>query len=95
MPEMCTEHHRPEARLYRSRVAFAEEIDHFTSEPIGEGTLDKMLRLALSDPDGELWRYSIKTSESLICGDHILRLSGGNVKGYTTLSSDGLDEPNK
>jgi hypothetical protein len=38
MPEMCTEYHRPEARLYRSRVAFADEIDHFTSEQIGEGT---------------------------------------------------------
>jgi hypothetical protein len=37
-------------------------------EQIGEGRFDKMVRLALSDPDGEIWRYSIKVSGKRIVG---------------------------
>lgn len=41
------------------------------SEQIGEGRFDKMVRIALSDPDDELWRYSIDIGTTCIIGEHI------------------------
>ncbi|WP_353467535.1 hypothetical protein [Sphingomonas faeni] len=36
------------------------------NEQIGEGRFDKMLRLALSDPDGEVWRYTIEVTGHVV-----------------------------
>ena len=36
------------------------------NEQIGDGRFNKMLRLALSDPDDEVWRYSIEVSGHLV-----------------------------
>ncbi|RZL28720.1 MAG: hypothetical protein EOP64_03565 [Sphingomonas sp.] len=48
------------ARLFRSDASNSNDVSHSMNEQIGEGRFDKMLRLALSDPDGEVWRYSIE-----------------------------------
>jgi len=44
------------ATLYR---AGGSDPAHSPLEEIGSGRLAKMIRIALSDPDGEVWRYSI------------------------------------
>lgn len=44
-------------------------------EQIGDGTLAKMIRIALSDPDGELWRYSITTDARRFVGKEIKALA--------------------
>jgi len=50
------------ARLFRSHASNLNDVAHSMNEQIGERRFDKMLRLALSDPDGEVWRYSIEVS---------------------------------
>ncbi len=56
------------AQLYRSRAREGEEVDHAQSELVGSGSLEKMVRVAMTDPDGELWRYSIRCGEQLLIG---------------------------
>ncbi len=54
------------ARLFRSDASNLNDVSHSMNEQIGEGRFDKMLRLALSDPDGEVWRYSIEVSGHVV-----------------------------
>jgi len=54
------------ARLFRSRAPSLQDVSQNLPEQIGEGRFDKMLRLALSDPDDEVWRYSIEVSGHLV-----------------------------
>jgi len=54
------------ARLFRSHASNLNDVAHSMNEQIGEGRFDKMLRLALSDPDGEVWRYSIEVSGHVV-----------------------------
>lgn len=42
-------------------------------EEIGSGPLSKMLRIALSDPDAEIWRYSISVAGRTVAGREIAR----------------------
>lgn len=37
-------------------------------EEIGSGPLFKMVRIALSDPDGDLWAYTIHAVDRMIAG---------------------------
>ena len=62
------------AQLFRSRAEFREEVDHASSELIGSGSLEKMVRIAFSDPDGDLWRYSIRVGDRAIRGEEIRSL---------------------
>ena len=62
---------RGAAQLYRSTAHFQEELDQGTSELIGDGDLAKMVRLALTDPEGELWRYSIRYAGDTYVGERI------------------------
>lgn len=59
------------ARLYRSRVPYGESAIHAESEQVGQGDFAKMLRVALSDPDDEVWRYSIRLSDTAVEGDKL------------------------
>ena len=54
------------ARLFRSNAPGPQNLSQIFPEQIGEGRFDKMLRLALSDPDDEVWRYSIEVSGHLV-----------------------------
>ncbi|MGY2735799.1 hypothetical protein [Sphingomonas sp. UYP23] len=40
-------------------------------EQIGDGPLAKMVRIAMTDPDDELWRYSISVAGHVIAGKAI------------------------
>ena len=60
-----------QARLYRSRVPYGEPVIHAESEQVGQGDFAKMLRVALSDPDDEVWRYSIWLGDTAIEGDKL------------------------
>lgn len=62
-PAILPESH---ARLFRSRALSLQDVYQNLPEQIGEGRFDKMLRLALSDPDDEVWRYSIEVSGHLV-----------------------------
>ena len=59
------------AILFRSRAEWPDEIDRAVREQIGDGPLSKMVRIAMSDPDDELWRYSISVAGHLIAGKAI------------------------
>lgn len=63
------------AALYRSRAEWPQEMDRAEREKIGDGPLAKMVRLAMTDPDEELWRYSIAVAGQWITGNAISRLS--------------------
>jgi hypothetical protein len=58
-------------QLFRSHAPGQAEMDQQMPEQIGEGHFDKMVRIALSDPDGAVWRYSIDVAGELIVGDDI------------------------
>jgi hypothetical protein len=45
------------------------------SEEIGSGPLFKMVRISLSDPDKELWRYSINAGGQTILGAEIAAIA--------------------
>jgi hypothetical protein len=45
-------------------------------EEIGNGPLAKMVRLALSDPDNEVWAYSIHVADAIYTGTEIASLEG-------------------
>jgi hypothetical protein len=59
------------ATLFRSRAEWPQEMGRAEQEKIGDGALAKMVRLAISDPDEELWRYSISVAGRLIAGEAI------------------------
>ena len=63
------------AQLRRSNVRQGMKVDHELSELIGEGTLKKMVRAALTDPDDELWRYSIAARGHVYAGEDIRKLA--------------------
>lgn len=44
-------------------------------EEVGSGPLFKMVRIALSDPDAEVWRYSIAVGGEILAGDRIRQVS--------------------
>jgi len=44
-------------------------------EEIGSGSLCKMVRIALSDPDGDLWAYTIHTVDGAVVGTAIATLA--------------------
>lgn len=49
-------------------------VEHEASELIGEGTLRKMVRAAVTDPDDELWRYSIIAGGRVYLGEEIRQI---------------------
>ncbi|MBW6528715.1 hypothetical protein KZ813_17880 [Sphingomonas sp. RHCKR7] len=59
------------AYLYCSRVEHPSHETHVESELIGSGSFAKMVRLALSDPDDEVWRYSVLVNGTTIEGDDL------------------------
>jgi hypothetical protein len=59
------------ARLFRSRAPGEAERLQDIPEQIGEGRFDKMVRIVLSDPDDEIWRYSIDVDAERVVGEHI------------------------
>lgn len=63
------------AKLFRSRSAWREEMHLHPMEEIGWGPLAKMVRLALSDPDGVLWAYSIEAAGQTFAGEAIRKLA--------------------
>lgn len=66
------------ARLFRSRAPGAAEMPQDVPEQIGEGRFDKMARIALSDPDDEVWRYSIEVGAARIAGEQIRAFATSN-----------------
>lgn len=62
------------AVLFRSRAEWPDEIERAALEQIGDGPLAKMIRIAMTDPDEELWRYSISVSGQTIAGKAIRAL---------------------
>ncbi|GHH09988.1 hypothetical protein E2E30_08580 [Sphingomonas sp. AAP5] len=62
------------AVLFRSRAEWPDEIERAVLEQIGDGPLAKMIRIAMTDPDEELWRYSISVSGQTIAGKAIRAL---------------------
>ncbi len=52
--------------MFRSHASRLQDVCQSINEQIGEGRFDKMLRLALSDPDGEVWHYSIEVSGHIV-----------------------------
>jgi hypothetical protein len=44
-------------------------------EQVGDGRFDKMVRIALSDPDDEVWRYAIGSAGQILEGDAIRRFA--------------------
>lgn len=63
------------AVLFRSRAEWPDEIERAVHEQIGDGPLAKMVRIAMTDPDDELWRYSISVSGQTIAGKAIRALA--------------------
>jgi len=59
------------ARLFRSHAPGEVELSQDVPEQIGEGAFDKMVRIALSDPDGDVRRYSIAVDADWVVGEHI------------------------
>jgi hypothetical protein len=62
------------ARLYRSRAGWPEERTEQSMEEIGSGPLAKMVRLALSDPDGDIWPYRIVAGQRVFDSEEIVAL---------------------
>ena len=62
------------AKLYRSRAHWPSERAHAVMEEIGEGPLDVMVRLVLTDPDGDIWPYRIVTDARSFDGKAIVAL---------------------
>lgn len=64
------------AALHRSPDASLDDIDNVIMEKIASGSLDKMIRLAFSDPDQELWRYRIIVGSREYDGNDIIEMAG-------------------
>jgi len=64
------------AQLRRLANTFPNLPDNPSWELIGQGPLWKMVRAALSDPDNELWRYSILVGQEDLIGKGIAKLGG-------------------
>lgn len=62
------------AQLWRSRANSTASVEQASAELIGEGPLWRMIRAALSDPDQELWRYSISIGKDIVSGAAILEM---------------------
>ena len=63
------------AKLFRSRAHWAEERAGAPVEEIGSGPLAKMVRLAMTDPDGDIWPYSILVEGRSFDGEAIRKLA--------------------
>ena len=66
--------HSP-ARLFRSAAPSLAAIVQGSLEQVGDGRFDKMVRIALSDPDDEVWRYAIGAAGQILEGDAIRRFA--------------------
>ena len=64
-----------QARLYRSHAPCPAELSEHLVEQVGQGRLEKMVRIAIADPDGEVWRYSIRIAGHMIHGDDIPKIN--------------------
>jgi len=62
------------ARLFRSRADWPQEVESYPTEQIGSGSLAKMVRIALSDPDDAVWAYTIEVDGQAFAGDAIRSL---------------------
>jgi hypothetical protein len=62
------------ALLFRSRAPAPGERGTAKMEEIGSGPLAVMVRLVLSDPDGEFWPYRITAGGVTIDGNAIVAL---------------------
>lgn len=56
------------ATLFRLRGI---DLSDAVAEEIGFGTFSKMVRIALTDPDQELWRYSVAVGGITLTGEQI------------------------
>jgi hypothetical protein len=63
------------AQLLRLSDAFPYLPDNPSWELIGQGPLWKMVRAAFTDPDDEVWRYSITVGKEDLIGKAIGKLS--------------------
>jgi len=63
------------ATLFRSRSEWPREVAIHQIEEIGSGSLCKIIRIALSDPDGEIWAYTIRAGDQTFVGDAIATLN--------------------
>ena len=63
------------AKLFRSPAHWPEEVHLHPMEEIGNGSLEKMVRIVRSDPDQEYWVYAIEVGGHRHVGDAILTLS--------------------
>jgi hypothetical protein len=59
------------------RTSYVERINDtvVTRDEIGSGPLYKMMRIALSDPDMEVWRYSISVAGRTLAGREIEKIA--------------------
>ena len=59
------------------RASYAQRIGDtvVTQDEIGSGPLFKMMRIALSDPDMEVWRYSISVAGQTLVGQEIVSIA--------------------
>lgn len=64
------------AALQRSPAGSPDDIDNVIMEKIASGSLGKMIRLAFSDPDHELWRYRIIVGSREYKGGQIIEMAG-------------------
>ncbi len=72
-PDLCGS---SAAALHRSPAGSPDDIDNVIMEKIASGSLDKMIRLAFSDPDQELWRYRIIVGSREYDGNDIIEMAG-------------------
>jgi hypothetical protein len=62
------------AKLYRSRAFWPRERTSAEMEEIGAGPLESMVRLVMTDPDGEFWPYRIAVAGVRFDGNAIVAL---------------------
>jgi hypothetical protein len=81
------------ATLHRSRATCPEEMCDTQAEQIGRGSFAKMLRLALSDPDDEVWRYSIVTQQGAIQGEELRACDANSQSREVRIATDEARAP--
>jgi len=80
------------ARLYRSRAHWPSERAQAAMEEIGAGPLEVMVRLVLTDPDGEFWPYRIVVGDRRFDGKAIVALDRQLREARTKRQAIGGDD---
>lgn len=71
---------KPNAALYRSDALRPGGFNRYRDEVIAEGSPERLAAIALSDPDNEIWRYSIWAKPKWYHGEQIRVLQKGSKK---------------